>query len=144
MNACSSALTTTLRALHGESDVHVGAPARYNHVDSVIGAPGALAGKLPSVLPAHVLESPARSAAVASLIGTDVGDRILPTWAKVAPAAWSASHAATFIDAVGHERRPRRTAAALIGPCDTSAALSPICRTSPALCSAAERRYLTT
>jgi len=58
----SPALAATLRALRGETDVHVVAPALDNlwftrmlalapGVDPIIGALGALAGEVPNVLP---------------------------------------------------------------------------------------------
>jgi hypothetical protein len=58
----SPALTATLRALHGESDLQIVAPALdalwFTRVlalalgiDPVVGAPGALAGALPDLLP---------------------------------------------------------------------------------------------
>jgi hypothetical protein len=67
--------------------------------------------------------SPALHAAVASLIETQAGEHILETWADVAPADWGVSHTTTLINAVHAERCSRWTAAALIGPCDASAAL---------------------
>jgi uncharacterized membrane protein YeaQ/YmgE (transglycosylase-associated protein family) len=121
----SPALTATLRALHGESDLQIVAPALDNlwftrmlalalGVDPIIGALGALAGEVPDVLPPAVRDSPILSAAIASLIGTDAGKRVLPTWAEVAPAGWGASLAAALIDAVrrtdrcAHHGRRRR------------------------------------
>jgi len=130
----SPALAATLHALHGESDGPIVAPALDERefarvlalapgVDPVIGALGALAGGLPDVIPPAVRDSPALHAAIASLIGTDAGARILPWWAEIAPAGWGASHAAALIDAAQRDRCPRWAAAALIGPCDASAAL---------------------
>jgi len=130
----SPALTATLHALHGESDVPIVAPALGDPwfacvlalapgVDPVISALGALACGLPSLLPPGMTDSPALHAAIASLIGTDTGERILPTWATVAPVGWGASHAATLIDAVQHDRCSHWAAAALIGPSDNSAVL---------------------
>jgi len=78
---------------------------------------------LPSLLPPGMTDSPALHAAIASLIGTDAGARILPWWAEVAPIGWGADHAAALIDAVRHHRCARWAAAALIGPCDASIAL---------------------
>ena len=70
----SPALTATLQALRGQSDMHVIAPAFSNRqfarvlpfapdVHPVVGALGALAGALPNGVPQHVLESPELSAA---------------------------------------------------------------------------------
>jgi hypothetical protein len=134
MYPSSPALTATLHALHGESDVPIVAPALGDPwfacvlalapgVDPVISALGALACGLPSLLPPGMTDSPALHAAIASLIGTDTGERILPTWATVAPVGWGASHAATLIDAVQHDRCSHWAAAALIGPSDNSAVL---------------------
>jgi uncharacterized membrane protein YeaQ/YmgE (transglycosylase-associated protein family) len=92
-------------------------------VDPIIGALGALAGEVPDVLPPAVRDSPILSAAIASLIGTDAGKRVLPTWAAVAPAGWGASLAAALIDAVRTDRCPPWSAAALIGPTSDTAAL---------------------
>jgi hypothetical protein len=128
------ALTATLRALRGESDVHVVAPALGDFwltrmlalapsVHPIVGALSALAGALPKILPPHVLESPALSATVAPLIETEEGNCILMTWAEVAPAGWGAAHTDTLIDAVHRNRCEPWVAAALIGPCDASAAL---------------------
>jgi len=130
----SPALTATLRALHGESDLQIVAPALDDlwftrvlalapGVDPIIGALGALAGEVPDVLPPAVRDSPILSVAIASLIGTDTGKRVLPTWAEVVPAGWGASLAAALIDAVRRNRCAPWTAAALIGPTDASAAL---------------------
>ena len=121
MHSSSPALAATLQALRGESDVHVAALTIGDpyfprvltlapSVDPVIGALGALAGEVPALLTPSAIESPALSAAVASLIGTNTGERILPTWAKVAPAGWGASHADALIDAV-HDNRCARWAA---------------------------------
>ena len=134
MRPPSPALAATLRALHGEPDVHVVAPALSDQqvarilalapgVDPVIGALGALAGKVPDLLTPGAIESPALHAAIASLIGTDAGARILPWWAEVAPAGWGASHTAALIDAVQRNRCEPWVAAALIGPSVTSATL---------------------
>ena len=134
MHHASPTLTATLRALHGETDVHVVAPALDNPwfarilalapgVDPVVGALGALAGGVPDLLTPAVCAAPALAAAIASLIGTDAGNRILPWWAGIAPAGWGAAHAAALIDAVRHHRCARWAAAALIGPCDASIAL---------------------
>jgi len=134
MSPESSALAATLRALHGESDVPIVAPALGTPwsacvlalapgVDPVISALGALAGGLPSLLPPGMTDSPALHAAIASLIGTDAGARILPWWAEVAPAGWGATHAAALIDAVQRNRCASWAAAALIGSGDVSVAL---------------------
>ena len=128
------ALTATLQALRGQSDMHVIAPALGNRefarvlafapsVHPIVGALGALAGKLPDILSPAERKSPVLSASIASLIGTNTGERILPTWATVAPDGWGASHATALIDAVRLNRCAPWAAAALIGPCDTSAAL---------------------
>jgi len=139
-NACvmtsltSSALTATLQALRGETDVHIVAPALDDQrfarilalapgVDPVISALGALAGGLPDFLTPAMCASSALHTAIASLIGTRTGNCVLPTWAEVAPAGWGASHAAALIDAVQHNRCASWAAAALIGPGDVSAAL---------------------
>jgi len=130
----SPALTATLHALHGEPDGPIVAPALGNlwfapilalapNVDPIIGALGALAGERPDLLAPDIRNSPTLSAAVASLIGTNAGNGVLPTWAKVAPAGWGASHAAALIDAVQRNRCASWAAAALIGSCDASAAL---------------------
>jgi len=134
MSRTSSIFTAMLRALRGESDVHVVAPALDNtrfarilalapNVDPVVGALGALAGGLLDLLTPAMCASPALHAAIASLIGTDAGARILPWWAAVAPAGWGASHADALIDAVRHSRCEPWTAAALIGPTNDAAAL---------------------
>ena len=127
-------LTATLRALYGETDVHVVAPALDNtgfarilalapNVDPVIGALGALAGGLTDLLTPAVCASPALHAAIASLIGTDAGNRILPWWAAVAPAGWGATHTDALISAVKNKHCATWAVAALIGPCDASAAV---------------------
>jgi len=134
MHASSPALTATLRALRGETDLRVIAPAFSNRrfarvlalatgVNVVVSAPGALAGGLPDILTPAECASPALAAAIASLIGTDAGHHILGSWADVAPVGWGASHAADVIDAVRCNRCASWVAAALIGPCDASAAL---------------------
>ena len=141
MHSPSPALAATLRALHGETDVHVVAPALDNTwfaripalapgVDPVIGALGALASRLrglSGLLSPAVRDSPALSTAIASLIGTNAGACILPVWAAVAPAGWGASHAYALIDAVRHGRCEPWVAAALIGPSAGAAAL--LCKT---------------
>ena len=130
----SPALIATLRALHGETDPHIVAPALDERqfarvlalapgVDSVISGLGALAGERPDFLAPDIRTSPALSAAVASLIGTNAGACVLPTWARVASTGWGVAHAAALIDAVRVGRCRRWAAAALIGPCDASAAL---------------------
>jgi len=134
MHFPSSALAAMLRALRGETDVHVVAPALGNlwfarvlalapGVDPVVGALGALAGGCPELLSPAMRQAPALSAAVASLIGTDEGRRVLPTWVKVAPAGWGESYANALIDIVNNQRCAPWVAAALIGPSDVSAAL---------------------
>jgi hypothetical protein len=134
MRPDSPALTATLRALRGIADLQVVASALCDreyarilalapNVHPVISALGALAGGLPDVIPSAGRDSPALHAAIASLIGTDAGARILPWWAEIAPAGWGASHAAALIDAAQRDHCPRWAAAALIGPCDASAAL---------------------
>ena len=131
----SPALTATLRALHGESDLQIAAPALdalwFTRVlalalgiDPVVGAPGALAGERPDLLAPDIRTSPSPSAAVASLIGrTNASNGVLPTWAKVAPTGWGVPHATALIDAVQRNRCASWAAAALIGPCDASIAL---------------------
>jgi len=134
MHSPSPALAATLRALRGETDVHVVAPALDDiwcvripalapSVDPVVGALGALAGGLPYFLTPDECASPALSTAIASLIGTNTGARILPWWAEVAPAGWGASHADALIDAVRHGRCGPWAAGALIGPTNDAAAL---------------------
>jgi len=134
MRSESSALAATLRALHGKTDVHVIAlaldnqcfacmPALAPNVDPLVGALSALAGGLQELLAPAMRESPALSAAITFLIGTDAGDRILSTWAEVAPAGWGASYASTLIDAVCVRRFQPWGATALIGLCDASATL---------------------
>jgi hypothetical protein len=111
MHASSPALTATLRALRGESDLRVIAPALRKYqfarvlalapgVHPIVSALGALGSWLPDILTPDECASPALSAAIASLIGTDAGNYILGSWAEVAPAGWGASHAADVIDAV--------------------------------------------
>jgi len=134
MHLSFSEVTAALRALHGEPNPRIVAPAIERQayarilalapgVDPVIGALGALAGEVLGVLPPAMRDSPALSDAVASLIATDAGDLILLWWTDVAPAGWGANHAAALINAVHAQRVPRWVAAALIGHCDASAAL---------------------
>ena len=134
MKPSSPALTATLQALYGESDPLVVAPALGDiwfarilalapGVHPIVSALGALAGRLPSLLPPGMTDSPALHAAIAVLIGTDAGDNILEPWAEVAPIGWGATHAAALIDAVQRNRCASWAAAALIGPGDVSAAL---------------------
>ena len=134
MNLESSDLAATLHALCGESDLRVIAPAFSNRrfarilalapgVDPVVGALGALAGGLPNLLTPAGRASPALSAAIASLIGTEAGNNILKAWADVAPVGWGESHAAALIDAVRGGRCRPWVAAALIGPSADAAAL---------------------
>ena len=134
MTFSSPALTATLRALRGGTDVRIIAPALYDprfarvlalapNVHPIVGALGALADQAPDVIPPVVRDSSVLSATIASLIGTDAGDCILPAWTSVAPAVWGASHAATLIDAVLNNRCAPWAAAALIGPCNASATL---------------------
>ena len=130
----SPALAATLHALHGESDGPIVAPALDERefarvlalapgVDPVISALGALAGRLPDLLTPAMCASPALHAAIASLIGTDAGARILPWWAAVAPAGWGATHTDALINAVQNKHCATWAVAALIGPCDASAAM---------------------
>jgi len=139
MHASSPALTATLRALHGETDVHVVASTLGDQqfarilalapgVDPVIGALGALAGELPDLLTPDECASPALAAAVASLIGTSAGDRILPTWAKIAPAGWGKPYAGALIDIANRGCCEPWVAAALIGPTNDAAALLRLAR----------------
>jgi len=134
MHPPSILLTATVRALHGASDPHVIEPALCNprlacvlalapDVHPVISALGALTSGLPELLSPTMRDSPVLSAAVASLIGTNAGRLIISRWASVTSAGWGASHAVALIDAVQRDRCPRWAAAALIGPCDASAAL---------------------
>jgi hypothetical protein len=127
-------LTATLQALYGESDPLVVAPALGDiwfarilalapGVHPIVSALGALAGRLPSLLPPGMTDSPALHAAIAVLIGTDAGDNILEPWAEIAPIGWGATHAAALIDAVQRNHCASWAAAALIGPGDVSAAL---------------------
>jgi len=138
MRPDSPALTATLRALRGIADLQVVASAlcdrEYARIlalapsaHPIVNALGALAGEVPDLLAPGAIESPALHAAIASLIGTDVGERVLEVWAWVAPAGWGAPHATALIDAVHHNRCEPWVAAALIGPCDVSAAL--LCET---------------
>jgi hypothetical protein len=138
MRPDSPALTATLRALRGIADLQVVASAlcdrEYARIlalapsaHPIVNALGALAGELTHILSADIRVSPALDAAVSALIGTDAGRHILPVWTNIAPAGWGASHAATLIDAVHHNRCEPWVAAALIGPCDVSAAL--LCET---------------
>ena len=131
----SPSLAATLRALRGETDLQIIAPALRDprfarvpalapDVDPVVGAPGALAGERPDLLAPDIRTSPSPSAAVASLIGrTNASNGVLPTWAKVAPTGWGVPHATALIDAVQRNRCASWAAAALIGPCDASIAL---------------------
>ena len=120
----SDALAGMRQALHGETDLRVIAPALGDQrfarilalapgVDPVIGAPGALAGERPDLLAPDIRTSPSPSAAVASLIGTNASNGVLPTRAKVAPTGWGVPHAAALIDAVqrtaAHLGRRRRS-----------------------------------
>ena len=134
MHASSSALTATLRALHGDTDPHIIAPAFNNlqfarvlalapNAHPVVGALGALAGGLPDVIPPAVRDSPALSTAIVSLIRMGAGNVVLPAWVKVAPVEWGVSHVATLIDAVQNKRCEPWAAAALIGPTNDTAAL---------------------
>jgi len=134
MNLSFPAHTATLLALRRASEPHVVMPALSDprfarvlalapDVDPIVGALGALAGGLPDILPPHVLGSPALSAAMQSLIGTEAGVAILESLAEVAPVGWGASHTDALINAVRVGRCPRWAAAALIGPCDASAAM---------------------
>ena len=83
----SPSLAATLRALRGETDLQIIAPAlrdpRFARVpalapgvDPVVGALGALAGGLPDLLTPDECASPALSAAIASLIGTEAGNHL--------------------------------------------------------------------
>ena len=130
----SPSLAATLRALRGETDLQIIAPALRDprfarvpalapDVDPVVGALGALAGALPDLLTPDECASPALSAAIASLIGTEAGNNILKAWADVAPVGWGESHAAALIDAVRGGRCRPWVAAALIGPSADAAAL---------------------
>jgi len=134
MHASSPALTATLRALRGETDLRVIAPALCKpqfaripalapNVDPVIGALGVLAGALPVLLAPAECNSSDLSNAIVSLIGTEAGNDILDAWVDVAPAGWGASHAADVIDAVRCNRCRPWAAAALIGPSADAAAL---------------------
>jgi hypothetical protein len=134
MTFSSPALTATLRALRGGTDVRIIAPALYDprfarvlalapNVHPIVGALGALADQAPDVIPPVVRDSSVLSATIASLIGTDAGDCVLPTWARVASTGWGVAHADALIDAVHDNRCPRWAAAALIGPCNASATL---------------------
>ena len=133
MHSPSPALIATLRALRGETDPHIVAPALDDlwfapilalapNVDPIIGAPGALAGERPDLPAPDIRTSPALSAVVASLIGTDAGVTVLGEWAEVTPVGAGETHAATRIDAA---RRNRCVpwAAAPIGSCDARATL---------------------
>ena len=130
----SPSLAATLRALRGETDLQIIAPvlrdprfarilALAPNVDPVVGAHGALAGALPDLLTPAVRDSPALSAAIASLIGTEAGNDILKAWADVAPVGWGASHTDALIDAVRCNRCRPWAAAALIGPSADAASL---------------------
>jgi len=134
MHASSPALTATLRALRGETDLRVIAPALCKpqfaripalapNVDPVIGALGVLAGALPVLLAPAECNSSDLSNAIVLLIGTEAGNDILDAWVDVAPVGWGASHAAVLIDAVRCNRCRPWAAAALIGPSADAAAL---------------------
>jgi len=130
----SPSLAATLRALHGETDVHVVAPALGNwrfaripalapDVDPVVGALGALAGEVPDFLAPAEYNASDLSDAIVSLIGTEAGNDILEAWVDVAPVGWGASHTDALIDAVRVGRCSRGAAAALIGPTNDAVAL---------------------
>jgi len=130
----SPSLAATLRALRGETDLRVIAPALGNWrfarilalapgVDPVVGAPGALASEVPDFLAPAECNASDLSAAIVSLIGTEAGNDILEAWVDVAPVGWGASHAAALIDAAQRDRCPRWAAAALIGSTNDAVAL---------------------
>ena len=134
MHSPSPALVATLRALDGETDVAIAAPALGDpqfacvlafapNVHPVISALGALVGEVPCIVPPHALTSPAFADAMRSLISTVMNGRVLQTWASAAQSGCGAAHAADVINVVQNERCEPWVAAALIGPCDTSAAL---------------------
>jgi len=152
MSSDSPALAATLRAMYGEADMHAVSSAFGDlcfaqvlalapAIAPLIGALGALAGELPGLLSPGERTSPVLSAAIASLIRTNTVQRILPTWATVAPAGWGAAHTAALIDAVQHDRCSCWAAAALIGPCDASA---PLLRTAREIARAIRRWGQTT
>jgi hypothetical protein len=93
------------------------------NVHPVISALGALVGEVPCIVPPHALTSPAFADAMRSLISTVMNGRVLQTWASAAQSGCGAAHAADVINVVQNERCEPWVAAALIGPCDTSAAL---------------------
>jgi len=130
----SPSLAATLRALRGETDLQIIAPALRDprfaripalapDVDPVVGALGALAGEVPDLLASAECNSSDLSNAIVSLIGTEAGNDILEAWADVAPVGWGASHTAALIDAAQRDRCPRWAAAALIGSTNDAVAL---------------------
>jgi len=143
MDRPSPVVSATLRALCGESDPHVAAPALGDPrfacvltlapgVDPVIRALGALAGEVLELIAPAVRDSPALAAAVESLIGTGAERYILEPWVDIAPTGWGSAHAAALIDAVRRNRCAPWTAAALIGPSSDAAVL--LCKTWETSC----------
>jgi hypothetical protein len=134
MHPPSPTRTATLRALHGESNAPIVAPAPGDfqfarmpalapNVHPVVGAPGALACGWADLLSSAMRNSPSLSFAVDMPIGTNAGRSIPAPWVAVAPVGWEPAHAAKLIDAAHAGRCERCAAAALIAPCDASAAL---------------------
>ena len=134
MPSSSPAIAAAIRAMRGESDL---AAVRALLDDSgiaivvaltpsahpIIAAVAALRGGLTALLNRTICDDPALHAAVAQCIGTPEGRSVLHAWAEVAPAGWGAPYAKAITDALYNERCFTDSAAALIGPCDDSAAL---------------------
>ena len=129
-----SALDAAVRAIGGESDLDVVVPALEDwrlaqviafapDAHHLVRAIAALCGDLPAALDSATIAAPAVHGAVARLIGTCAGRTALHAWAEVAPAGRGNASAAALIDAVRRSMCNAGAAAALIGPCDDSAAL---------------------
>jgi len=146
MHAQSPNLDAAIRAMNGEGDLEVVLPAleiwsldvldedslvrdlapvlaMAPDVHPVVGAIAALRCGWTSLLPPGIIADAALSAAIQRLIGTPEGAAVLMAWATIAPAAWGRPLAATLRDAVARRTCFAGAAAALIGPCDESAAL---------------------
>jgi len=130
----SPELKAAIRAIGGESDLDAVMPALNDwrlarviacepDTDHVVRAVAALHGGLTALLNPATLADPALHAALVRLIGASVGTHVLATWAEAAPAGWGAAHAAALIDAAHSGMCAPGVAAALIGACDSSAAL---------------------
>jgi len=130
----SPELDAAVRAVRGESDLDAVLPALDDwrlarviacapEAHHLVGAVAALHSGLPSALDPPTVADPDLHDALAHLIGTRAGRHALSGWAHVAPAGWGRAHAEALIDAVHANMCAAIAAAALIGPCDASAAL---------------------